>query len=106
MAHELFLYVGVTIFALVRSCRRVDRLETTRFLSATGVGLLIAVASATFVCAHKGLAGFVLESNMIASCSYTTAYVDVTIFVLCWSALSMPIVHARMSATERVSPGA
>ena len=31
------VYIGVTIFALVRSCRRVDRLETTRLLSATGV---------------------------------------------------------------------
>ena len=84
------VYVGVTIFALVRSCRRVDRLETTRFLSATGVGFLIAVASATFVCAHKGLAGFVLESKMTAYCSNTTAYVGVTIFALCWSALSLP----------------
>ena len=37
------VYVGVTIFTLVRSCRRVDRLEATRFLSATGVGPLIAV---------------------------------------------------------------
>ena len=54
------MYVGVTIFALVRSCRRVDRPETTRFLSATGVGPLIMVASATFLCAHKGLPGFVL----------------------------------------------
>ena len=61
------VYVGVTIFALVRSCRRVDRLETTRFLQ-------IAVASATFVCAHKRLPGFVLESNMTAYCSNTTAY--------------------------------
>ena len=78
------VYVGVTIFALVRSCRRVDRLETTRFLSATGVGLLIAVASATFVCAHKGLAGFGLESNMTAYCSNTTAHIGVTIFALCW----------------------
>ena len=84
------VYVGVTIFPLMRSCRCVDRPETTRFLSATGVGPLIAVASATFVCAHKGLPGFVLESKMTAYCSNTTAYVGVTIFDLCWSALSLP----------------
>ena len=34
---------------IVQSCRRVDCVEATRFLSATGVGLLISVASSTFV---------------------------------------------------------
>ena len=84
------VYVGVTIFPLVRSCRCVDRPETTRFLSATGVGPLIVVASATFFCAHKGLPFFVLESKLAAYCSNTTVYVGVTISALCWSALSLP----------------
>ena len=46
--------VGVTTFCLVRYCRRVDRLEATKFLSATGGGLLIAVASGTFLYLTQG----------------------------------------------------
>ena len=84
------VYVGVTIFTLVRSCRCVDRPETTRFLSATGVGPLIVVARGTFLCAHKGLPGFVLESKLVSYCSNRTVYVGVTISALCWSALSLP----------------
>ena len=41
------------------------------------------VGIAVAITAHKGLAGFALGSNMIASCSNTTVYVGVTIFALC-----------------------
>ena len=100
------VHVGVIIFALCGPVGVLVGFEVTRFFSATGVGLLIVVASGMFLCSHKGLAGFAPGSNMIAICSNTTVYGGVSIFALCWSALSMPIVHARMSATERVSPGA
>ena len=33
--------------------------------------------------AHKGLVRFVMESNILAYCSNTTAYVGVSIFALC-----------------------
>ena len=62
------------------SCRRIGRLGASRFLPAAGVGLLFAVASSTFLHSHKELAGFALESNMIANCSNMTVYVDVTFF--------------------------
>ena len=58
--------------------------EATGFLSATGGGHLIAVASSTFLYSHKGLAGIALESNMVASCSNTTVCVGVTNFALCF----------------------
>ena len=51
-------------------------------IAQTGVGHLIAVASGTFLYSHKGLAGFALESNMIANRRNTTAYVGATIFAL------------------------
>ena len=41
------------------------------------------VGIAVAITAHKGLAGFALGSNMVASCSNTTVYVGVTIFALC-----------------------
>ena len=75
------MYLGVTIFALVRSCRRVDRLETTRFLTATRVGVWIAVASGTFLFS-QGAFWLSLGSNMIDLCSNTTVYVGFTFFVL------------------------
>ena len=100
--HDSYLQQHVCVrwchhLCLVRSSRRVDCVEATRFLSATGVGLLIAVASATFVCAHKGLAGFVLESNMTAYCSNTTAHVGVTIFALC----TVLMLQHRATAVQR-----
>ena len=69
------VYVGVTIFALCGPVGVLVGFESTKFFSATGVGLLIAVASGTFLYANNGLAGFALESNMIAICSHTTVYV-------------------------------
>ena len=47
--HDSYLQQHVCVrwfhhLCLVRSCRRVDCVEATRFLSATGVGLLISVA--------------------------------------------------------------
>ena len=78
------VYVVVTIFDLCGVVGVLVGFEATRFLSATGVGHLIAVASGTFLCSHKGLAGFALECNMIANCSNTTVYVGVTIFALCF----------------------
>ena len=79
--------------------------EVARFLSATGVGLLIAVASGTFLCSHKGLAGFALESNMIATCSNTTVYVGVIIFALCGPVgVSVGFEAARFLSARQVSP--
>ena len=75
------VYLGVTIFALVRSCRRVGRLETTRFLSATRVGVWIAVASGTFLFL-QGAFWLSLGSNMVDLCSNTIVYVGFTFFVL------------------------
>ena len=112
------------------SCRHIARLEASRFLPAAGVGLLFAVGSSTFLRSHKELAGFALESNMIANCSNMTVYVDVTFFaklnVLTQeqivqvprlkafsrvrTAVSMAAWHARVTAlsytTECASPGA
>ena len=63
------VYVGVTIFALCGPVGVLVGFEATMFLSATGVGLLIPVASGTFLYSHKGLAGFALGPKMIAYCS-------------------------------------
>lgn len=41
------------------------------------------VGIAVAITAHKGLAGFALGSNMIASCCNTTVYVGVSVFALC-----------------------
>ena len=43
------VYVWVTIFALCGHVGVFDCVEASRFLSATGVGLLVSVASSTFV---------------------------------------------------------
>ena len=77
------MYVGVTIFALCGLVGVLVGFEATRFLPATGVGLLIAVASGTFLHSHKGLAGFALGSNLVANCSNESVHVGVTIFALC-----------------------
>ena len=44
------VYVAVTVFALCGPVAVLAGFEATKFLSATGVGLLIAVASGTFLC--------------------------------------------------------
>ena len=49
------VYVCVTIFALCGPVGVLVGFEATRLLAATGVGLLIAVASGTFLYSHKGL---------------------------------------------------
>ena len=66
------VYVGVTIFPLLRSCRCVDRPESTRFFVSHG--------SRT---SDRG-------RQQHFSLLNTTVYVGVTIFALCWSALSLP----------------
>ena len=77
-------YIGVTIFALVRSCRRVDRLETTRLLSATGSRTFDRGRERHVRLRTQGACWLLLlESNMIAYCSYTMRTLVVTIFALC-----------------------
>ena len=76
-----YVYVGFTIFAL---CDHgvVLIVEATRFLSATGVGLLISVAVRLLA---RGL--LVLSwgptCQLIAAISNTAAYVCVPIYALC-----------------------
>ena len=62
------VYVGATIFALCGPVAVLVGFEATKFLSATGVGLLIAVASGTFhYCALPDLLLPVLQSHGVVS---------------------------------------
>lgn len=79
------VYVGVTILALRSPVGMLVGSEATRFLSATGVGLLIAVASGTFL--YCALPDLILPSLQLHGCAIV--YFNTFLGMLAMSVLAL-----------------